>query len=217
MDKTVHAQQIAATSTSYGSRRFVHVWPPVCVIDDRELPGYYLCCAAAGAVSGLQPHYGMTRLSLAGIDGVKRSNDYFNKEQLNTIADGGTFIFVQSAPSAVPHIRHQLTTDRSSIEFQELSFVKNFDYVCYILKDALDEYIGRWNITEATLGAIATTISGTLETLRLQTTAKIGSPIIAYDGISVQQLADTRDRVEAYVNVTFPYPLNTIGLHIVSQ
>ena len=216
MSKNDQANAIAATSRSYGSRRFVHVWPDVCLIDGVEQPGYYLCCAVAGAISGLQPHYGMTRLSLSGIDGVKHSGDYFNRDQLNIIADGGTFIFLQSSPTAVPHIRHQLTTDRSAIEFQEVSFVKNFDYVAYLCKDTMDEYIGKWNITDETCGAIRTALSGLLETLRLQVSPKIGAPIISYNITKVERLADVRDRIEAYVDVEFAYPLNTIGLHIVS-
>lgn len=217
LDKDAQAKAIAATSKAYGSYRYVHVWPNICVVDNKELPGYYLACAVAGAVGGLQPHYGLTRLSISGISGLKNSGDYFNKTQLNTIAEGGTFIFCQSAPSAPPHIRHQLTTDRSAIEFQELSFVKNFDYVSYILRDVLDLYLGKWNVTPSTMLAIETAVRGVLENLRLASVPKIGSPVLGYTITSVQQLATSRDRIEVYCEVDFPYPLNTIGLHIISR
>lgn len=216
VSKVDEAKAIAAVSKSYGSPRFVNVWPDVCVIDGEELPGYYLCCAIAGAVATLQPHYGFTRTSIAGIDAVKHSGDYFNREQLNMIADGGTFIFVQEAPTAVPSIRHQLTTDRSALEFQELSFVKNFDYVCYILKDVLDRFIGKWNITESTLAAVRTAITGVLENLRLESYPKIGSPVISYSVNEVRRSDVSRDRIEAFADVEFPYPLNTIAMHVIS-
>ena len=216
VSKADEAKAIAAASKSYGSPRFVNVWPDVCVVDGEELPGYYLCCAIAGAVATLQPHYGFTRTSIAGIDAVKHSGDYFNREQLNMIADGGTFIFVQEAPTAVPSIRHQLTTDRSALEFQELSFVKNFDYVCYILKDVLDRFIGKWNITESTLAAVRTAITGVLENLRLESYPKIGSPVISYSVNEVRRSDVSRDRIEAFADVEFPYPLNTIAMHVIS-
>lgn len=217
LDKTSQAKEIGMTSRAYGSSRFVHVWPDVCVVGERELPGYYLACAVAGAVGGLPSHYGLTRLSIAGIDGLKHAGDYFNKEELNLIADGGTCIFVQAAQAAPPHIRHQLTTDRSTLEFQELSFVKNFDYVSYICRDAMDVFLGKWNITPSTLASLETALRGVLETLKLDNQPKIGSRILGYDIISVAQLQDVRDRVEMYCKVDFPYPLNTIGLHIISR
>ena len=217
MDKTEQAEAIAAVSESYGSSRFVHVWPDICVIEDRELPGYYLACAVAGGVAGLPSHYGFTNLSMSGIGGVKHSNDYFNQDQLNTIAGGGTFIFVQETEESAPYVRHQLTTDMSTVEFQELSFVKNYDYVSYICRDVLRPYIGTWNVTSAALSAISTSLSAALESLKLNVQAQIGAPIVDYAIRSIGYLEDNRTRVEAYVDVTFPYPLNTIGLHLVSQ
>lgn len=217
MDKTEQAEAIAAVSESYGSSRFVHVWPDICVIEDRELPGYYLACAVAGGVAGLPSHYGFTNLSMSGIGGVKHSNDYFNQDQLNTIAGGGTFIFVQETEESAPYVRHQLTTDMSTVEFQELSFVKNYDYISYICRDTLKPFIGRWNVTSPTLAAIRTSLAAALETLKLDVQAQIGAPVVDYSITSVATLPDNRTRVEAYVDITMPYPLNTIGLHLVSQ
>ena len=217
MDKSEQASAIAAVSQSYGSSRFVHVWPDICVIDERELPGYYLACAVAGGIAGLPSHYGFTNLSMSGIGGVKHSNDYFSQDQLNTIAGGGTFIFVQETAESAPYVRHQLTTDMSTVEFQELSFVKNYDYVSYICRDVLRPYIGTWNVTSAALSAISTSLSAALESLKLNVQAQIGAPIVDYAIRSIGYLEDNRTRVEAYVDVTFPYPLNTIGLHLVSQ
>lgn len=217
LDKTDQAKNIAAVSGAFNSSRFIHVWPDVCIIDDQELPGYYLCCAIAGGIAGLPSQYGFTNLSMSGIGGIKHSNDYFSQEQLNTIAGGGTFIFVQATEESAPYVRHQLTTDVSTTEFSELSFVKNYDYVSYVCRDVLQPFIGTWNVNTAALAAIGTALSAALETLKLASEAKIGAPIIKYSIESISQLENNRTRVEAYVNVTFPYPLNVIGLHLVSQ
>jgi hypothetical protein len=217
LDKTMQAQALQETSKSFGTSRFVHTWPDVCVIDDQELPGFYLSCAVAGMIAGLPSHQGFTRISIAGVGGLKHANDYFNATQMDIIAEGGTFVFLQDNPSAAPYVRHQLTTDMSTIEFQELSFVKNFDYVSYVCKDVMDKFLGRYNITPSTLGLLETSLKATLESLKLYTLPRIGSPVLGYDVVKVHQLDDIRDRVEMYAEVDFPYVLNTIGLHLVSR
>lgn len=211
------AEYISNTSKSFGSSRFIHVWPDVCVVDGKQLPGYYLCCAVAGMTGGLAPHQGFTRISIGGIGGLKHANDYFNQAQLDLIADGGTFIFQQLTPTAAPYVRHQLTTDMSTIELREFSFVKNFDYVSIILKDTMDEFIGKWNITPQTLGVLKTALRAVMESLKLYTLPRIGSPVLGYEITSVAQHSTIRDRAEMYCEVDFPYPLNTIGLHVVSR
>jgi len=216
-DRTAQAAAISRTSESYGSPRFYHVWPDICVIDGKEQPGYYLCCAIAGMVSGLPSQQGLTRISIAGISAVKNSSDYFNTTQLDKIADGGTMILMQLSSTSPPYIRHQLSTDMSVYEFRELSFVKNFDFVSYICKDVLDGFIGRYNVTMSTLGALETVLSAVLESLKLSSVARIGSPVIDYKINSVTQLEDQKDRVEIYVDVEFPYALNMVGLHLVSS
>jgi hypothetical protein len=216
MDRLEQAQWLRDSSKAYAYQRFVNIYPDVCVVNGEEVPGYYLGCAVAGGVAALPSHYGMTRLSVSGISAVKNSSDYFNNEQLDVIADGGTFIFVQANPTSAPYIRHQLTTDTTVIEYRELSFVKNFDYVSYVCRDAIDDFIGRYNITPTTLNSLKTALNATLESLKLEAFDRIGSRLLDYSVISVQQLSDIRDRVEMYAEISMPYPLNTIGLHLKS-
>ncbi len=217
LDRTAQASAVAATSKSFNSRRCVHVWPDVAVIDGESLPGYYTACSIAGMTGGLPSQHGFTRIGVGGISALENTNDYFNQTQLNIIAEGGTMILEQANPSAAPVVRHQLTTDMSAIEFQEFSFVKNFDYVSKLCQDVLDSFIGQYNINRETLGVLETALRAVLESLKLAKLPKIGAPVVNYDVTNVQQLDDIRDRVEMYASVEFPYPLNTVGLHLVSQ
>ena len=218
LDKTEQAKEIAATSTSFGSQRMIHVWPSICHIDDIEEPGYYLACTIAGMTSGLPSHQGFTRISVAGVGELKYSNDYFNQTQLDIIAGGGTFVFVQKSQEAPPYVRHQLTTEMSTIEFREFSFVKNYDYISYICKDVLDRFLGKYNANSpSTLAVLETAINSVMESLMLYNLPKIGSPVLNYEVVSVEQLDNIRDRIEMVVNVYLPYALNIIGLHLVSQ
>jgi hypothetical protein len=216
-DKTQQAQAIAGVSRSFASSRFYHVWPDTVEIDGQQLPGYYMCCAIGGMVSSLPSHQGLTRISVAGITAVKNSGDYFNNAQMNIIADGGTLIVEQLFINSAPYIRHQLSTDTSEYTQSELSFVKNFDYVSYLCKDVLDGFVGRYNITPATLTTLGTVLSAVLESLKLSSLPKIGSPILQYEPPVINQLEGQKDRVEINVRVELPYVLNLIGLHLISS
>jgi len=216
-DKQLQAQDIAKTSSTWNSSRFYNVWPDVCVIDGVALPGYYICCALAGMTAGLPSQQGYTRISIGAISGVKHSSDYFNSTQLDIIADGGTMVLMQENPTAAPYVRHQLSTDQSTYEMGELSFVKNFDYVSYACKDTLDNFIGQYNVTPSTLGILETSLVGTLEYLKTASVAKIGAPILNYNQPVIAQSATTPSSVSIYVQVSFPYALNMIGLHLVSS
>ena len=217
LDRQAQAEAISAVSASFGSSRCVHVWPDQYILEDQVLPGYYIAAIIAGMVGGLPSQRGLTRIGVPSIDKLTHSSGYFTDAQLDVIADGGTFILTQEASAASPVVRHQLTTDRSTVEFQELSFVKNFDYVSDICQDVLDNYLGQYNITNETLGLLDTAIRSTLESLKLARLPKLGAPVLGYSIGSIAQSDVSRDRVEMYAEVDFPYPLNTIGLHLISR
>ena len=239
-DRSAQARLISDISSSFGSRRVINVWPANIELPTTNnpdvrgeiVPGYFLCCVLAGMVAGLPSHHGFTRLS--GFGGIrnlvvveKDENDevvslrdassYFTQDQLDTIAGGGTFVFTQKHRNSPIFVRHQLTTDRSAIEFSEFSFVKNFDYVSYLCKKTLDRFLGQYNINSQTLVYLQSAVESLLESQRLESYPKIGSRVLNYKTTSVYQREDQRTRVEMFVDIWFPYALNTIGLHLVSQ
>lgn len=210
------AVYLSEISAAYSSSRVINVWPDTCIVDTEEVPGYFLGCVLAGMIGGLPSHQGFTRMSIAGVTGLKNSGDVFSADELDIIASGGTCVFVQTNPFAVPTIRHQLTTDMSTIEFREISFVKNFDYVSYLSKELLDKYIGKYNITPITLTLLGDALTSLYESLRLAVLPKIGAPILSYTIESIKQVETNRGRIEIVVKILFPYALNEIGLHLVS-
>lgn len=217
LDRQHQAQNISAVSSSFKSSHCVHVWPDQYILEDQVLPGFYIAAIVAGMVGGLPSHRGFTRIGIPSVDKLLHSSGYFTDAQLDIIADGGTFILTQEASAASPTVRHQLTTDRSTVELQELSFVKNFDFVSDICQDVLDEFLGQYNITPETLGILDTALRSTLESLKLDRLPKIGAPVLGYSIGVIEQSQLSRDRVEVYAEVDFPYPLNTIALHLISR
>lgn len=224
-------QQVTALvseAQSLNSRRSVVVWPDTVTVSglvdntngdsataaDQE--GFYLGCAVGGMTAGLPSHQGFSRLGIAGISGISNASDLFTEKQLTDISDGGVYVFKQNTPSSLPYSIHQLTTDPSTLESGEYSVVKNFDFVSLFFVDILEPFLGQWNINNDTLGFIRQALNTGIENLKLRRVAKIGAPINTATVTSVEVSDASADRVETYVEVDLPKPLNVIGLHLVA-
>lgn len=174
------------------------------------VPGYYLAAATAGKVSGEYPEQGFTNLSIAGsFTELKYSGDYFLESQLNTLAGGGNWVFWQANTAAPIVTRHQLSTDRSSVEKQELSITKSLDYVAKFVRNGLVPYIGNYNITPAFIGMIKTIIMGQGTFLRRE------GRIIDLKLAKVEQDSVSKDTVLITINVAVKYPVNYIKITLV--
>lgn len=183
--------------------------------DAAAQPGTYLAAVVGGMTAGLPNHQGFSRLGVAGISKVNHSTGYFTERQLTTISEGGWFVFVQDTPESLPYTIHQLTTDPSALQTGEYSMVKNFDYLSKTFSTVLDRFIGTWNVNEETLGFMRQALNSTIAQLKLKRVARIGAPIIDASIASLAVSSASPDRVEIYMNVTRPTPLNVIGLHLV--
>jgi hypothetical protein len=233
LDKDGQVTELQAIASSLASRRVVNVWPDKCdvaglvdgslpraVADKPEVagtqPGFYLACAVGGMTAGLPSHQGFTNLAIAGVSKIYNSNTYFDDKQLTKVSNGGWFAFFQETPGSLPYVVHQLTTDPSTLEFGEFSMVKNFDFVSMFFSDILDDFIGKWNINTETIGFINAALKSGIDSLKLRRRVRIGAPIIDANVTSLGESPVSSDRIEAYIEVDFPKPLNTVGLHLVS-
>jgi len=158
------ASEIQATGESYANRRLGIVWPDAVIGPvggtDSVLEGFYAAAAIAGKKAQEPPAQGLTRSSIVGFTGVRNSNGYFSTSQLNSMAGGGIMILTQDATNGPLRVRHQLMSDTSSIERREFSITTALDAVAKILRAALDKQVGRFNITQSFLDAIATSVQG---------------------------------------------------------
>jgi hypothetical protein len=166
--------------------------------------------------AGLPSHQGFTNLGIAGVSKIYNSNTYFSDKNITDISNGGWFVFQQDTPQALPYVVHQLTTDVATLQSGEFSMVKNFDFVSLFFADILDDYLGIWNINPETLGFITSSIVGGIDNLKLRRRPRIGSPIIDGKITSVSVSPSSADRVEIFVEVQMPAPLNIVALHLVS-
>ncbi len=233
LTKDQQLQSLVSVAQSFNSRRAILTWPDRVLVAglvdgskpknaDGTLaaaswqPGYYLSAALGGMTAGLPSQQGFTRLGIAGISKIEHSNDYFSEKQLTDLSDGGWYVFAQNSPASLPYSIHQLTTDPSTLESGEFSIVKNFDFVSLFFLGVLEPFLGVWNINNDTLGFVRQAMNTGIEQLKLRRVAKIGAPINKAALTSVGVSSASSDRIEVFVEVELPKPLNVIGLHLVA-
>jgi len=218
---TEQAAVIAAYAHSIGDRRMVLTWPDIVKIPSgnviRLLPGYFLNCAVGALTTGLPTQQGLTNLSVAVYVGVLHSVKYFSTDQLNLIADGGVMIFVQEVLDQTPiFIRHQLTTDRSAIKFQEYSVTKNVDFIAKFIRTNHQGFIGQYNIVDTTFDDLKTAAAGNIDFLAKKTLRpKIGAVIKSGTLTSIAQDPVNIDTIIETWNLNIPIPLNNLDITIV--
>lgn len=219
LSKTQRAAAVAAASRSFGSNRVVHVQPDTVVVTvsgrNVVLPGYYLCAALAGLVAGFPSQQGFTNIGVAGITDLSNSNFTFTRAQMNTMAEAGTFLFVQETNGSLPYVRHELTTDMSVLEYRELQQVKNWDFISYYYYDKMKSFTGRWNITSDTISTIRQTINASSELLKSKKLPRIGAPLIDAVIDTLAQNAVNKDNLDCRLKIKMPTTLNYLNLYLV--
>jgi hypothetical protein len=227
---------LVAVAQSLNSSRAVICWPdqvqvdglvngglarspsaPLTLMPAGNQPGFYLAACLGGLTAGNPSQQGFTNMSIAGISLLLDSNTYFSDSQISAISNGGWLVFVQDTATALPYIVHQLTTNVSTLQFGEYSMVKNFDFVAAFYQDILQPFIGKWNITTDTLNAMRTAVNAGTSELSLLSVPRIGAPILNATITSLAQNITSADRVDLFMQVGFPAPLNTVGLYVISN
>lgn len=219
LTKTQQADWVSKTSAQFNDKRVINIQPDTCGVSiggvTKYLPGYYLACAIAGMTAGFPVQQGFTNIGLAGITDLKRSNFYFTRSQMNTMAETGTFLIVQDVQGGTPYVRHAMTTDISVLEYREYLVVKNWDYLSYYFHDKLKPFIGSWNITTDTLNNIRQTVVASAELLKSKKLPKIGPPLVDYTLASIEQNAVNKDNIDIKLKIAVVYPNNYTNLYLI--
>jgi hypothetical protein len=219
LQKSEQAALVAGFSSALGSRRVVHVWPDVVKLPVgqtiQKVPGYYLTAAVAALTTGLPPQQGLTNLALSGFLGSEHGSKYFNDDQLDAVAEGGTMVMAQDGGDQPLYCRHQLTTDRSAIKFQEYSITKNVDFASKFLRSTYRRFVGQYNIVDTTITELKSTAKAATLYLRDTTRiAKFGGVIRAGALKTLVESPDQIDTVLLRFRYDFPVPLNGIDIAI---
>jgi hypothetical protein len=214
LTKDEQAEFIAGYSSSFANRRVVHTWPDILAVSANAVatpvPGYFAGAVLVAMTAGLPSQAGFTNLSVAGFVGRANSDDRFSDAQLDVIAGGGTLVFTQPVQGAALSVRHQLTTDVSTIYFQELSVTKNVDLVARFLRQLFAPFVGSYNITETLLDLMKTRGEGGIAFLKEQTAPRVGAPLKTGSLSRIEESATQPDAVELDFRIGVPLPLNSV-------
>jgi hypothetical protein len=103
------------------------------------------------------------------------------------------------------------------IETRELNVVKNFDFMSYFFKGLLEPFIGVWNVTPEALAAIERALRAGIRFQELRKFPKIGAALRpgASEIISITESEISSDRVDVFMSLGLPRPLNNIDLHLI--
>jgi hypothetical protein len=212
------AEFLAGYATSFASRRLVSLWPDVLAVSVNgqatKVPGYFAGGPLAGMTAGLPSQAGFTNLTLVGFIGREHSDDKFSDTQLDTIAGGGNLILTQPVADAALGIRHQLTTDVSTIFFQEFSVTKNVDLLARFFRTVYRPFIGIYNITDGLLDLLKTRGEGGIAFLLAQRAARVGAPLRKGQLQRIEESSTQPDTVEIDIGVSVPLPLNNLKLKL---
>jgi len=128
------------------------------------VPGYYFTAALVGQVSAKEPQAPLTNSAISGFAMTHRSNDYFSPTQLDTIAEGGTWVLEQRAVGSIV-TSHQLSTDAVTVETRELSITNQLDNVSMFMRSLVSPLIGTRVISDSFLRTLRATMVGAAEAL----------------------------------------------------
>jgi hypothetical protein len=173
------------------------------------VPGYYYAAELLGLRIGNSPSQSLTNIALGLAKRTYGSQDYFSETQLNTMAEGGTFIMTQANSNSPVVSRHQLSTDVTSIAKRELSITSAIDFAAKFVRQSINPYIGNTNITTNFITLINTILVGIgLYLVRQEIVADFSIVSVTQDSISP-------DVLNVDIEVLPLYPSNYIRIKMI--
>lgn len=216
LSATEEAEEIGRVAGAYNDRRVRATWPDRIESSGTVQEGYHLNAALAGLASAVLPQQGLTHVQLAGFSSTQRTNDKFNKPQLDSMAVRGVWIVQQQIDGEI-YTRHAVTTgDYEDINQREEMITRNVDSISYRFKDYFAPFIGVSNVTPTMRDVILGGVDKLIRVLKTErVTVQLGGQLIdaTVDRFFVSEIF--KDRYVAYIVLEVPYALNNIELHLV--
>lgn len=217
------AAYVADVSAALGSRRAINIWVEngTRIIDGVRtvIPNKYVAAEVAGLRSAVIPWQGLTLTEINSITDAPAMYTRYSRTLLNTVAAAGTFIITQEAESGGVFIRHQLTTqsNEGSLAYED-SIGVSLDAISFQVKDALNVFVGRKNVTRQTLeeiyDSVWTILNGATTSAAI---ADYGPQLNGFTNkagdrnkLDVTAHPTLKDRVQVYARLLMPLPLNTL-------
>jgi hypothetical protein len=152
-------QAVRIGSINYGNRRVTQIFPGwfYAEFDGTRmiLPPYFIAAALVGMDSGVLVSQPLTNttFSIPGLSNIElNTSTYFRKAQLDVIGGSGVDIMIQDTTiSQSIKSRHDLTTNMDAVQYRERSITKQADVCAKTIRNAVNPYVGRYNINDKNL------------------------------------------------------------------
>lgn len=218
--KAQQAEAVRDYASAFGSRRLVLLWPDVVEIDisnvTSPVPGYIASAMVGALASGLAPQQPLSKIALTGIKSLVHSkiDGWFTRVNLNTMASGGVMIIHMDSDEDIAHIRHQLTTDMSSVKTQEFSITKIIDYISIVIKQEFGVLTGIYNITPELLTKLRSKGQAITQFFENQNDSRAGRLVNDFEFALIEQSPDSIDEVVSEADVDAPVPFNRLRVRV---
>jgi hypothetical protein len=220
---------VVARSRSISSRRSVNVWsdqPTTLIAGIATLiPMKFVAAEIAGLRAVMRPQQGLTMTEVSSITDAPAMYARYTPEQLDRCAQNGVMVISQEVESGEVFVRHQLTTEteNGALQWEDNPGVV-VDVFSYLLKDKFRSYLGKKNVTQATIAAIYTDLKQlAIDATQVSTLEDddIGPMVLSFadetgrDGeVTVRVDGDLADKILTFVLLRVPLPLNGLNNYV---
>lgn len=213
-------QYVSGVAEAYSNRRISGIWCDQPTIQTstgtlQSVDLVYMCSEIAGLRTALYPQQGLTNTQVVSASNAPLMYSKYTETQLDTAAANGVWVIAQDAPGQNLYIRHQLTTDvTDGILAWEDSVGTNIDAICYDITAIQQPYIGRRNITNATVDELETDLASYFNTKKEAPSGltDIGPQLVDWYNLTVGIDPNFADRIQDGVILVVPTPLNNITM-----
>lgn len=176
---------------------------------ERSVDSQMIWAAFSGAEQLSAMSRGRTRMQITGIKllgGVTMT-----RSQMNQLAEKGVMILTQAASGQPFVVRHQLTTDYTSLQTREMSLIAIQDYASKFFRNLVEQYIGRYTVNPELLNMVTAALKSGITQLQRDTI------IISGEIRSLYQDEANPDTIIVNLAIAPPYPFNYIDITLYVQ
>tara|TARA_Y100000034_G_scaffold126707_1_gene178353 strand:+ start:818 stop:3211 length:2394 start_codon:yes stop_codon:yes gene_type:complete len=187
-------------------------------VNGNSVKNIYAAAAFAGLRSQSAYQQPLSNVTINGFDGVNDSEVIFTETNMGTMRDAGVWLVRQpktGVDAGEIFAQRQLSTSNLDIYRKEQSVTTNIDNIAFSLLDALNEFVGRMNITPRTILLVRDRITAILREKTIAASATLGPQLLSYEIISLEQVESSLGTLKAQVSLEVPLPMNTIDITLV--
>jgi hypothetical protein len=207
--------ELVTTAEGYDDPRISIVWPDFLVWNGQSVAGYYLAAALAGLRTTILPHRSLEYIEILGFDSVLRSTDLLDRDNLDTLRDGGVMVAYETEEGEI-YIRRAVTTSTSTeLEDSEEVAVRNADSIRREIASQLSVYKGAVNLIDSVVAQIRVEVEQAIDNMvNSSPSTLLGPQLLSGNVTRVAQDATLLNRLVVTISISLPAPFSELELQV---